>query len=157
MNRDYIGYNGFSNQRPSIYVIDTNVCRSSSSTSSSTSDEKLLPDGDIDFIYDLYEDYIGRLSRMAMQTLEAMLAATTPEVLVYAIKQTSMAPMPSLRYLQAIVQRCIAQGCKTAEECERRPARAQRQRRVLADQAYSQREYKEGIEAEAWAELMERR
>lgn len=56
-----------------------------------------------------YEDCVGKATRFMARELAMQLDQLGLDVVLYAIHQTATAPMPSWRYMAAILRRCAAE------------------------------------------------
>ena len=56
-----------------------------------------------------YRDCIGEPQRFVLREMEMWHEQVGYDVMIYAIHQTAMAPVPSWRYMAAILRRCATQ------------------------------------------------
>lgn len=100
---------------------------------------------------DLAEYYCATYDRRRMppavqkDVLAALDAAMEPEVLKLAMDDSARIDRPSWTYAMAIIKRCLAEGCRTVQDWERRKAAhaaayAQRSRDVRAPYANGTRD-----------------
>ena len=109
---------------------------------------------------ELAEYYCATYDRQRMppavqkDVLAALDAGMEPEVIMLAMDDAARADRPTWGYALAIIRRCLAEGCRTTADWERRKAAhaasyAQRrgqhgqQRQGKAIQDYAQREYRD--------------
>ena len=88
-----------------------------------------------------YQEVIGQDMSMATlkQLLRSLLAGTPWQYYEYALEEAALAPYPSWRYVMAIVSRLSAEAVPVARIRDPKP---KRKGRVLPEQDYAQREYK---------------
>ena len=126
-----------------------NSTTTTSSTSTTTTQEENHSPSVIESLLSLYHEAIGR-NPPSMISEEITFHVCIqhdwkPEWVEYALQETSYAPMPSWRYAQAIIRR-LSSG--PDQRPNRRPAGGQK--RILAEQNYTQREYQDSDEMPDW-------
>lgn len=94
----------------------------------------------VELLREQYAQTIGRDMPMAImkQLLLAILGGTPWQYYEYALEEAALAPMPSWRYVMAIVNRLVNQAVPIDRLRDPKP---KRQGRLLPEQDYTQREY----------------
>ena len=77
--------------------------------SSSTSARAHAREENLRMALEEYEDCVGKATRFMARELAMQLDQLGLDVVLYAIHQTATAPMPSWRYMAAILRRCAAE------------------------------------------------
>lgn len=94
-------------------------------------------------IYALYCDAFGRDRVAAIVRREiaaAIEAGAEPSLIAYAIEVAEAAPTPSWSYARAVIRKCMADKCRTYEDCEARAERMYTRRSERRGQDYAQRD-----------------
>lgn len=97
-------------------------------------------------LYDLYCDTFGRDRVAAIvrrEMAEAIEAGADPSLIVYAIEMAEAAPSPSWAYARAVMRKCMADNCKTYEDCEARAERMYARRSERRGQDFAQRDIRQ--------------
>ncbi len=79
-----------------------------------------------------------KITPWVVEQLESWIEQTSLDVLEYAVQETTFAPRPSMRYIQAIVRRCNNEGLLNWETIR---AQQKRQTASSTGQHYTQRRY----------------
>lgn len=89
----------------------TTSSSSSSSSSSSTTPRARTREEDVfEFIITEAANCVGMVTPYIRQEIAGWLSMVEPQVVLYAIHQTAMAPRPAWRYTHAILLRCRRDG-----------------------------------------------
>ena len=78
-------------------------------TSSTTTRTHAHAREEMGMLLEEYRDCIGEPQRFVLREMEMWHEQVGYDVMIYAIHQTAMAPVPSWRYMAAILRRCATQ------------------------------------------------
>ena len=115
-------------------------------------------------LYDLYCDTFGRDRVAAIvrrEMAEAIEAGAEPSLIVYAIEMAEAAPTPAWAYARAVMRKCMADNCRTYEDCEARAermrARGSARQQPMQKENYAQRDLRqEDFEHGFYVDVMKR-
>lgn len=140
---------------PSKKDINTSTSSSTSSTSTSSTtvqfcqylEEEEMLRNRCELLRKQYSDCIGEaMTKPVMRQLLLSLIDGTPwEYYEYAIEEAALAPVPSWRYIQAIVRRLVTQAVPVDQI--RQPRVKRQSTKTVEQQQYTQREYQHSEDA----------
>ncbi len=100
----------------------TSKTTTTTTTTTSSTTTRTRAREEMGMLLEEYRDCIGEPQRFVLREMEMWHEHVGYEVMCYAIHQTAMAPVPSWRYMAAILRRCAAQHvtgeqAKADDEC----------------------------------------
>ncbi len=87
----------------------TSKTTTTTTTTTSSTTTRTRAREEMGMVLEEYRDCIGEPQRFVMRELEIWFEQVGYDVMIYAIHQTAMAPVPSWRYMAAILRRCATQ------------------------------------------------
>ena len=87
----------------------TSKTTTTTTTTTSSTTTRTRAREEMGMVLEEYRDCIGEPQRFVMRELEIRFEQVGYDVMIYAIHQTAMAPVPSWRYMAAILRRCATQ------------------------------------------------
>lgn len=90
-------------------VPSTSKTTTTTTTTTSSTTTRARTREEMGMLLEEYRDCIGEPQRFVLREMEMWYEQVGYDVMIYAIHQTAMAPVPSWRYLAAILRRCATQ------------------------------------------------
>lgn len=90
-------------------VPSTSKTTTTTTTTTSSTTTRTRAREEMGMVLEEYRDCIGEPQRFVLREMEMWHEQVGYDVMIYAIHQTAMAPVPSWRYMAAILRRCATQ------------------------------------------------
>lgn len=90
-------------------VPSTSKTTTTTTTTTSSTTTRTRAREEMGMLLEEYRDCIGEPQRFVLREMEMWHEQVGYDVMIYAVHQTAMAPVPSWRYMAAILRRCATQ------------------------------------------------